>query len=154
MVRETLEACAARGLFHDYTDAGTAHGRTEFRLAWYARSPFRLLYDKTRRSLTFRNVLPHIPARSAMYVELRAFLQHRHSTQLPEHRRVDARRARVSCTNRGGSVSVTVTFRGQQPEYGTRTAITVVTDIFKDFLADERYFEYLTEHFTLDADVE
>jgi len=58
------------------------------------------------RRLTFRDLLPNVPHRSAMDRAFRAWVSERASEALPEHRRIDPRRVRLACPNRAGNLPV------------------------------------------------
>ena len=102
--------------------------------------------------MRFPAVLPAVPADSNMYRELRAFLASRHSGALPEHRRIDPAKARLSCGNRNGNVSVTLTVKDGDFEYAARKLINTIHEIFLVFLTDGPYYEYLVEQLGLDQD--
>jgi hypothetical protein len=84
-----------------------------------------------------------------MYAKLKAFVRSRHDEDLPEHRRIDRSRARATCANRSGNVSVTLRFKGDS-EYAVRRFVDLVQEIYLSFLPD--YFEYQVEAFDLDPD--
>ena len=83
--------------------------------------------DPRSRRLTFGDLLPNVPHRSAMDRAFRAWVRERASDGLPEHRRIDPRRVTVACTNRGGSVSVALALRRrgaarEREDWSTRRA--------------------------------
>jgi hypothetical protein len=66
------------------------------------------------------------------------------------HHRIDSKKARVACGNKGGNVSVTLTVRGGDYEYGARKLIHLIHEVFLTFL--QPYFDYQVEVFELDPD--
>ena len=102
--------------------------------------------------MRFPLVLPEVPANSSMYRELQEFLESRQSESLPEHRRIDRAKAQVSAGNRQGAVSLTLTVKDDEYEYGARKLINLVHEVFLVFLYDGRYYEYMVEKFDLDPD--
>ncbi len=54
-------------------------------------------------------VLPEVPAASPMYREFKQFVESRHSTNLPDHRRIDPKKAVAKPSNRSGKVALTLT---------------------------------------------
>ena len=101
--------------------------------------------------MRFPLVLPDVPAGSRMYRDLKEFIKSRHSAELPDHRRIDTGKANVGCYVRSGNVSITLTVRSGDYEYGARKLINLVHEIFLVFLADG-YYEYMVEAFDLDPD--
>lgn len=87
-----------------------------------------------------------------MYRELRAFLKERHSAEVPEHRRVNPAKARVTLSNKIGVVSLTLGSKDGDFDYATRKIIQIVHEIFMVFLVDGPYYEYMVEQLGLDPD--
>jgi len=101
--------------------------------------------------MRFPLVLPDVPADSKMYSDLKAFIKSRQSGDVPEHRRIDTRKARVGCSVRRGNVSLTLSVRNGDYQYAAQRLINLVHEIFLVFLADG-YFDYMVEAFDLDPD--
>jgi len=101
--------------------------------------------------MRFPLVLQEVPADSKMYLDLKEFIKSRQSGELPDHRRIDARRAQVGSYVRSGNVSLTLTVRNGDYQYGVLKLINLVHEIFLVFLADD-YYEYMIEAFDLDPD--
>jgi len=51
-----------------------------------------------------------------------------------------------------GTVSITLSVKDGDFDYGTRKIIQIVHEIFLIFLEDGPYFEYMMEHLGLDPD--
>jgi hypothetical protein len=153
VVRETLASYAKRGVFRAYGDQPSGNGQNRFSFRWHADATFQIVHDTRRGELIFRNVLPAVPGRSRMYRELKAFVEERTSPALPEHRRIDPRKARVTMANRRGMVSLAVSLRDSHLEYGVRKAVNLIHELFVEFLRDPLYFSYMVEHFQLDPDL-
>ena len=143
IVRESLQAYADRGVFRGYSEG--RNGR--FRFVWTMRHPMELNVDSARQELKFIRLLPGVPARSTLYAELKRFIEHRHDRDLPEHRRIDRRRAEVSCTNRSGLVSVSLKVKKDQYAYGVNRIVNLVHELFLHLR--DAHPEYLAEHFDL-----
>ena len=95
-------------------------------------------------------VLPDVPARSSLYRQFRVFLQSYQDPGRPEHRRIDHRKARVTCANRGGDVSLRMTVRDADYEYAIRKFVHLIQEIYLVFLME--HFDYQVEAFDLDPD--
>jgi hypothetical protein len=85
-----------------------------------------------------------------MYREFKKFMESRFTKEVPEHRRLDRKKVRVACGNRGGDVSVTLTIVGSDYAYGTRKLVHLIHEVFLTFLLE--YFDYQVEAFDLDPD--
>lgn len=71
---------------------------------------------------------------------------------MPEHRRVEAAKARLAAANKGAFVSITVMVKDGDFDYATRKIIHIVHEIFMIFLVDGPYFNYMVENLGLDPD--
>jgi hypothetical protein len=151
-VAQTLENYARRGVFRAFSRGRVSNDRAAFRMVWHRDRVFDFVFDFRRNTMRFPVVLPNVPAGSRMYSELKAFIKSRHSDKVPEHRRIDTRKAQVRPYNRGGNVSLTLTVVGGEYEYCARRLINLVHEIFMVFLIDGSYYEYMVETFDLDPD--
>ena len=151
-VNEILEGYAQRGVFRGFSRGQGSDRKEAFRLLWHRDLLFELIMDLDRRTLRFPLVLPQVDPKSAMYQKFKEFLKSRQSDEMPEHRRIDTRKARVRSLNRSGSVSLTVDVRDGDYEYGVRKLIHLVHEIFMGFLVDGPYYEYMVEHLGLNPD--
>jgi hypothetical protein len=152
LVGGILETYAARALFRGFSGGPVRGGRAVFKMLWHRDRVFELILDVPRKTLRFPVVLPEVPADSAMYRELREYIESRFADSLPEHRRIDAKKVRIRCGNRGGNVSLTLTALDGDFDYAVRKLIHVVHEVYMDFLLDGRYYEYMVEKFDLDPD--
>jgi hypothetical protein len=119
---------------------------------WHHDRFYELVMDAAKGTLRFPSLLPGVPPDSELNANFKAFVEEKHSAELPEHRRIDPARAQAKCVNRNGSVSVTLTVLNGDFEYGTRKLIHLVDETFKNFLCDGPYYEYLVEELGLDPD--
>jgi hypothetical protein len=147
-----LQHYASRGTFRSFSEVAGPRGRIAFRLLWYRDITVHLEFDPAAHSLRFRDLLPAVPARSAMDRAFRAFIAGRSARPVVEHRRVDLRRMGVRCLNRGGALSLVVTLKPAHAEYGARKAVHLVHDILIDFLSDGQYAQYQIDHLNLDPE--
>ncbi len=151
VVAETLENYARRGVFRGFSRGPVKNGRAAFRMVWHQDRVFDFIFDANRGIMRFPLVLPDVPADSKMYLDLKEFIKLRQSGELPDHRRIDARKAHVGSYVRSGNVSLTLTVRNGDYQYGAQKLINLVHEIFLVFLADG-YYEYMIEAFDLDPD--
>lgn len=152
VVAETLESYAGRGVFRGVSQGDVRKGKATFRIVWHRDRVFEFIFDFHRNTMRFPLVLPNVSANSKMYLELKGFVRSRHSDELPDHRRIDSRKAQARPYNRGGNVSLTLTVNNGDYEYGARKLIHLVHEIFMTFLLEGTYFEYMVENFGLDPD--
>jgi hypothetical protein len=120
-------------------------------MVWHRDRVFDLIFDANRGTMRFPLVLPGVSADSKMYLDLKEFIKARHSDELPNHRRIDSRKAQAGSNVRSSNVSLTLTVRNGDYKYGVRKLINLVHEIFLVFLADG-YYEYMVEAFDLDPD--
>lgn len=147
-VGAVMQGHADRGVFRRYESRALRGGRVEHRFLWLAERPFAMIHDPARGTLTFAGLLPGIEPRSDLDRRLREFVKARADRALPEHRRIDPRRAKASCVNRAGSLSVVVKFGAPNADYAARKAIALVNEIFFSLLGRERR-DYMAAHFNL-----
>ena len=121
-------------------------------MIWHYDRPYEMWLDVGKKTLQFPAVLPGVPVRSPMYRELKAFLKVRQTAEMPEHRRVNPAKARLTPANKRGMVSIALTVKDDDFDYAARKIIQIVHEIFLIFLGDGPYFEYLVEHLGLDED--
>ncbi len=145
VVRDGLQVYADRGVFRGFSQRKTGPGLPAFEFVWLIRHPMLLSVDSAKRVLRFKRLLPGVAASSTMYAELKRFIRERHDRDLPEHRRVDPARAEVSCSNRGGLVSISLAFKGNQYAYGVNRIVNLVHELFVHLR--DAYPEYLMEYF-------
>ncbi len=143
IVRQSLQSYADRGVFRGFSESKPG----QFKFVWLLQHPMELQLDAAKHELRFKQLLPGLPARSALYAELKQFIEQRHDRALPEHRRVDRRRAEVTCSNRGGLVSLTLTVKKNQYEYGVNRIVNLVHELFLHLR--EHHPEYLVENFNV-----
>jgi hypothetical protein len=141
VVRESLQAYADRGVFRGLSETSRGH----FSFVWLIRHQMELQVDTAKHDLRFRQLLPGVPARSLLYADLKDFIHSRHDGELPEHRRIDRRRAEVSCFSRGGFLSVSLRVKNNQYAYGVNRIVNLVHELFLHLR--EAHPEYLMENF-------
>jgi hypothetical protein len=141
VVREALQTYADRGVFRGFSEIKS--GR--FRFVWTMRHQMELNVDTTTHTLKFTRLLPGVPASSTLYAELKQFIEQRHDRALPAHRRIDRRRAEVSCASRGGFVSVSLKVKNNQYAYGIKRIVNLAHELFLHLR--DAHPEYLAENF-------
>ncbi len=146
--RSELERYAQRGVFRSFSEARTPSGSAEFRFIWLWNLPFYLRFDPAQRAITFPKLLPNVKSGSHLDASLKAFFKDCSSTDRPEHRRVDPKRASIRYSNRRGTVTLTLTAERGQSAYAVKRAINLVNELFVGFL-NLRYPEYLVANFHL-----
>lgn len=151
-VAETLENYAQRGVFRGFSRGPARAGRATFKMLWHRDLVFELILDLNRKTMRFPLVLPNVPAGSAMHKAFKEFVRSRQSDDLPEHRRIDKRKARVKTYIRGGDLSLTLKIEDEDYDYCARKFLQLVHEIYLVFLNDGAYYEYMVETFDLDPD--
>jgi hypothetical protein len=146
-VESVLREYARRGVFSGYSSAAGKPDVTTFRFVWLHLSPFTLVLNENTATLTFKDVLPHVAGRENLATEVRAFVKGRFDSALPPHRRIDAKRAEVSCVVRRGNMSITLTVKRNQYAYGARALVNLVHEVF--VFVRMRDAEYLQQRYGL-----
>ena len=141
-----LQRYANRGVFRGFGAGVTRGGGLDCRFLWHAPAPHRLRFEPRRSVLVFVDLLPGVPYPSEMDRALRAFVGGRSGENLPEHRRLDPRKASAGCRNRAGKLSIEVRCLDGDFDYAATRAVKLVNEIFLDFLAGP-YDAYMVEHF-------
>jgi len=121
-------------------------------MLWHRDRFFELVLDVPKKTMRFPVVLPDIPPDSSMYQEFQEWVESRHSQELLEHRRIDPKKARLKAGKRSSNLSLTLTVKNGDFEYGVRKLINAVHETYLGFLQDGRYYEYMIEAFDLDPD--
>jgi len=154
LVGGILENYANRGVFRGFTRGPVRAGKATYQMVWHHDRRLEMIFDPGKNAgkgtMRFPRLLPGIPPGSEMHGEFKAFLEARHAEDLPEHRRIDPRKARARSINKGGNVSLTLSIEDGDYGYATRRIIHLVDEIFKAFLGD--YYEYQVENLGLDPD--
>ncbi len=141
-----LETYARRGVFRSFSQTRADGKRGDFRFYWLWNLPFHLSFDGKRGTLSFKNLLPGVPAGSELNAKLKAFIKDRFANDQPEHRRLDPKRVSVRYSNLRGNVSITFLVAANEYEYGVRKALNLINEIFVGFL-NVHFLEYTAEHF-------
>lgn len=141
IVREALQAYADRGVFRGFSEIKNGH----FNFVWFFHHPMELIVDTAKHELRFKQLLRGVPAKSELYAELKSFISERHDLELLEHRRIDRRRAEVTCFNRGGMVSISLLVKKNQYAYGVNRIVNLIHELFVHLR--NAYPDYLVENF-------
>jgi hypothetical protein len=81
---------------------------------------------------------------------LRATVESRTGREHPEHKRLDARRARISGTVRKGDFGLSVEIRGRNHAYAVTKALNLINELF--LALHEGHPEYLVERFGISTE--
>jgi len=103
-----------------------------------------------RGVLTFPALFPRVTGVPAMVAELKGMVASRSARTQPDHKRLDARRARLSAAVRKGDFSLAVHIRGANHDYAVKKALNLVNEMF--VALHEGHPQYLVEHFNLSSE--
>ena len=149
-VRQCLQAYADRGVFRGFTERPQRRGRCYFRFTWLARAPYDLAYAPATGTFTFANVLPHVESRFPLASALKTFVAGRSSTRLPEHRRINPRKATASAFVRQGNMRLQVVAKPGHHAYGANRVVNLVHEVF--LYLHSYYPEYLWDNYGVPQD--
>jgi len=147
-VTTALQAYADRGVFRGFRAAPASRGRVEYEFLWLTRTPTRAVFDQSRSVLAFPSLFPGIDKTTA--AELTGLVTSRTRKDLPDHKRVDARRARLTATMRKGDFSLSVEIRGRNHDYAVKKALNLINEMFVEL--HERHPAYLVERFGISTE--
>ena len=149
-VTTVLRAYADRGVFRGFTATPLARGRTTYEFHWLLRPPMRAVFDDRAGTLTFPAIVPGVDRSSPIVAGLDALVAARTARALPVHKRLDARRARVSARVQRGDWFLVVAIRGANHAYAVQRALNLINELF--LFLHESHPEYLIERFGLSAE--
>jgi hypothetical protein len=144
-VTDALKLYADRGVFKGFNVRDSESRRPEFTFTWLTRRPMSLLYDSRTSRLIIADLFPHVDPRSDMVADLRRLIVERSSSELPAHKRLDRRKAQLTCTVRRGRLAVQLLVRGSSHAYAVRYLLNLVNELH--LRLHEAYPEYLIAHF-------
>jgi len=150
-VSRALREFANRGVFRSFSEGRARSGFPEFQFLWLTPYPFNLIFNPGKNSLTFRDLLPDMPARSELYAEVRSFLETLSSKERPAHRRLDRRRIGIRCFNRRTKVSIEFAILRREYRYGVRKSLEQVQELYLSFL-NVYHPEYMVTNFHTDEE--
>jgi hypothetical protein len=149
-VSPILQSYADRGVFRGFRATPGARGRVDYSFTWLFRRPMLAVFHPSRSVVAFPALFPGVAADSALKSGLAALVSSRASRSQPAHKRVDARRARLSCSVRRGDWSLAVHIRGNNHEYAVRKAVNLINELC--LLLRETYPDYLISRFDLSTE--
>jgi hypothetical protein len=150
LVGAILAGYAERRVFSGFSRGPVSGGKASFQIAWHRGRVFTLTLDGRAKTLRLPELLTGVPAE--MHEDLKEFIRSRQADDLPDHRRVDARKMQIRTYNRGGNILLAVKIKDRDSEYAVRKLVHLVNEIYLTFLLEGKYFDYLVETFNLDPD--
>jgi hypothetical protein len=142
-VTAALQSYADRGVFRGFRATPGPGGRVDYQFVWLTRKPMSATFDPRTRSLKFPALFPGIDKTSAS--DLKALIAARGLRDQPAHKRIDARRARLTGSVRRGDFGLSIVIRGRNDEYAVKQALNVINELFVSL--HERDPEYLAAQF-------
>jgi hypothetical protein len=155
VIGEVLKNYSDRGFLRGVGVGRKGRGeQVDYSIRWHYNRVVIVRLDPVDRVVSIPKFLPAVPAKSAMYAEFKKFIQSfaASDSQRPVHRRVDTAKASLTCSNKGGFVSLSMKVLDEDMEYGARKLINIAQEVYVCFLRDGPYYEYRVEHLGLDPD--
>ena len=147
-VTEVLQSYADRGVFRGFRATPAVRGRIEYDFKWLTKKAVRAEFDPRTNTLRFPDLFPAIDKASA--AALAAVIEDRSKRGMPDHKRLDGRRARVAGALRNGAFTLTAVVRGRNHGYAVKRVLGLINEMFVTL--QEHHPEYLIEHFGLSAE--
>jgi hypothetical protein len=151
-VAAELAGYAERRVFHGFSRGPASGAKATFQIVWHRGRVFELTFDARAGTLRLPELLTGVPADSTIYEDLKAFIRSKQSDELPDHRRLDARKIQIRTYNRGGNILLVLKSKDGDSQYAVRKLVHLINEIYLTFLADGQYFDYVVETFNLDPD--
>ena len=148
-VTAAVQHYADRGVFRGFS-VTQERGRRIFRFLWLTRQAMTLTYDPPTAVLSFAKLFPGVDPTSALLGELKTIVRERTTRAVPEHKRIDGRRVRLSVTVRQGAASLNLGVRGKHHAYAVQRALNLVNDLFLALHAS--YPDYLIDQFGVSSE--
>jgi hypothetical protein len=137
-------------VFRGFRASSAQRGRVEYEFLWLWRRPLHAVFEIRSGMLSFPALFPGVGGAAEMLSVLKGLVASRAERHQPAHKRIDARRARVSCAVRNGVFSLAVHIRGANHEYAVRHALNLINELF--LALQETYPDYLIERFGLSTE--
>jgi hypothetical protein len=135
-------------VFRGFSAGPVRSGKATFKVVWFRNRTYEFVVDTKKNSISCPIVLPQVDA--DLFAKLKSFLNSRQSEEVPEHRRIDPTKAKITSSNRAGNISVTLTVKDGDDEYAVRKFVNLINEIFQVFLHE--HFDYQVAAFDLDPD--
>jgi hypothetical protein len=142
-VTAALQAYADRGVFRGFRAKAIGRKRIEYQFLWLSKKPMTAVFDPAARKLSFPSLLPQLDREAA--ARMKGVVDLRTARNQPEHKRVDARRGKISSAVRKGDFSLAMEIRGANHDYAVSRALNVINELFVTL--QEHHPEYLIERF-------
>lgn len=146
VVHHQLQAYAQRGVFRSFSQTRAGGVQAEFRFYWLWNLPFHLRFDGKHKTISFKNLLPGVPARSELNDRLKSFIKDFSASDQPPHRRLDPKRVSIRYSNQRGNITITFVVAKNEYEYGVKKALNLINEMFVGFL-NVHFPEYTVQHF-------
>lgn len=143
-IRVLLTAYATRGVLREFEEHALRGGRVEFRFTWLLDRRFRLVFDPEAGTLTLKDLLPGVPAKSRIEEAVTKITETRNDKKLPPHRRVDPAKATIAIQNRKATLSLVMTVKRAQYAYAVPKLLNFCNELFGNL--DMYHIQYLWEH--------
>jgi hypothetical protein len=145
VVRTALEDYAKRGVFSGFKETDSSEGHAVFSFVWLHDQPMELTLDASKRALRFERMLPGVKSGSEFAADLKRLIQSLRSNAVPDYRRVEPKRASLTCSNRQNHLTVAVAVKKNDYPYAVNRIVNVAHELF--VYLRSAWPEYLMEYF-------
>ena len=150
LVDRMLRSYAEKGVFKGYARLQHSPGVARYRIRWFYSRPMDVALDRRRQTISLPEFLPSIDLDPALVRDLRTFL--RNMSALPEHRRVDETRARLTLRRKGDALTLAVRSLDGDLEYACRMLVHIANEVLLVFLSSHSYDHYKIEGLGVDPE--
>ena len=150
LVDGILRTYAEKGVFKGYARLKHSSSVARYRINWFYSRPMDVSLDRKRQSISLLDFLPSIDLEPALASDLRSFL--RGMSDLPEHRRLDERRAHLSLRRKGNALTLAVRSLDGDLDYACRKLVHIANEVLLVFLSSHLYDQYKIEGLGVDPE--
>ena len=150
LIDEILRGYAQKGVFQGYARLQHTASVARYRIRWFHAQAIDVTLDRKRRTIALVDLLPSVDAEPTVAPNLRAFLKR--FSELPEHRRVDETRARLTLRRKGNALTLAVRSLDGDLDYACRKLVHIANEILVVFLGSHLYDTYKVEALGVDPE--
>jgi hypothetical protein len=155
VVGRKLEHYARQGVLRGVDSQAKRRGRRfAFKFVWFYQRTFEMSVNTSAGVISVSPLLPKVSRNGTLHRNLKAFVRSKQNENLPEHRRISSERCVVTCRHSGGDIGLSLRVKDGDFDFATRALIHLMDEIFKVFLRDGIYRDYMMDVWELNPDTD
>jgi len=146
-----LRTYAEKAVFKGYARLEHNASMARYRVRWTYERVIEVTLDRKRQVISFPDLLPSVDIEPALERNLRAFL--RAFADMPEHRRVDETRAKLTLRKKDNALTLSIRSLDGDLDYACRKLVHIASEVLLIFLGPRMYDTYKMEGLGVDPEV-